>query len=86
MKWPGVVRWLRHHPTSDDQSDSRFAALERLGGETENVRNWQDDMDKTFGLKLEQTEWLADEELYAFLKAESNMKDSLSSCSEGGLW
>jgi hypothetical protein len=89
LKWPGVVRWLRHHPNSDDQSDSRFAALERLGGENQNVKNWQDGMDKTFGLKLEQTEWLADEELYAFLNAEFNefkMKDRLSSCSEGGLW
>jgi hypothetical protein len=86
LKWPGVVRWVRHHPTSDDRSDSRFAALERLGGENQSVRNWQDGMDRTFGLKLEQTEWLADKELYAFLKAEFNMKDRLSSCSEGGLW
>ena len=46
-------------------------------------------MEKVFGLKLEQTPWLSDEELCTFLKSENEQfkeKERLSSCYDSGLW
>jgi phospholipase C len=90
LKWPEVVRWLRRHPVPQDgSSESCLAVLERLGGTAKNLAAWQDRMDKTLGLKAEETPWLADEELHAFLRVEASeykVKERLSSCSEKGLW
>jgi hypothetical protein len=90
LKWPEVARWLRCHPTPQDgSSEPPLKALERLGGTTTVISDWQQGMDKAFGLKLEQTGWLANEDLHAFLRSEvTNHKaeDRLSSCSNVGLW
>jgi hypothetical protein len=89
LKWPEVVRWVRYQISQDGSSDSPFVALEELGGASSDLVAWQNAMDKSFGLNLEQVSWLNDRELYEFLKNEaSEFKpvDRLSSCFGKGLW
>jgi phospholipase C len=90
LKWPEVARWLRSQPAPQDgSSDSPMKTLERLGGASKTITEWQDGMEKAFGIGPEQAGWLADEDLHAFLHREiSDFKkmDRLSSCSGMGLW
>jgi hypothetical protein len=89
-RWPEVARWLRGNPIPQDgSSTSTLRALEVIAGRRGAVADWQGGMDKAFGLKVEQTPWLGDEDLYEFLKRESvdfSEEDRLSSCSNKGLW
>ncbi len=90
LRWPEVGRWLRGHPAPQDGSfENSLVALEHLGGTNQEIRKWQAAMDKVFGLKLEETGWLGDEDLHAFLRRETEefpKDDRLSSCSDTGLW
>ncbi len=90
LKWPTVVRWLRRRPTAQDgTSDLQLETLERLAGASDAIGTWQKSIHEALGLDLEQTQWLADRELYAFLRSEGSdfeTGDRLSSCSNKGLW
>jgi hypothetical protein len=90
LRWPEVARWLRGNPMPQDASStSTLKALEVIAGRRGAVADWKRGMDKAFGLKVEQTPWLGDEDLYEFLKRESvdlAEEDRLSSCSNKGLW
>ena len=90
LRWPEVGRWLRTHPVSqDDSGETALAALEDLSGTSHAPKEWQAAMDKAFGLKVEDTGWLGDEDLHAFLRretAEFPKEDRLSACSDKGLW
>jgi hypothetical protein len=89
LKWPEVTRWLRGKPIPQDRSEPSLEALERITGSSGSIADWQDSMGKIFGLTMIQSVWLADEELYKFLKSEfSAFKEEqrLSSCAGWGLW
>jgi hypothetical protein len=90
LRWPEVGRWLRTHPIpQDDSGESALVALEQLSGVSHAPKQWQDAMDKTFGLTMDDTGWLGDEDLHAFLRretAEFSKEDRLSACTDKGLW
>jgi phospholipase C len=90
LRWPEVDRWLRRRPASeDDSASSPLAVFEHAAATRHNLAAWQEALDKSLGLKLDQTPWLADAELFAFFQSEvSDFKegDRLSSCSNKGLW
>jgi phospholipase C len=90
LRWPEVDRWLRRHPASeDDSASSPLAIFEHAAATPHNLAAWQEELDKSLGLKLDQTPWLADGELFTFFQTEvSDFKegDRLSSCSDKGLW
>ena len=90
LRWPEVARWLRGQPTPQHaSSESALKALERLGGTSQTLAEWQDGMNISFGLGLSQSGWLSDEDLRAFLKREFldfKEEERLSSCAGWGLW
>jgi phospholipase C len=90
LKWPEVVRWLRRYPSAQGApDDSPLRVLEHLGATSANLVDWQTGADARLQLKVEQTRWLLDEDLWSFFRKEASAfaeTERLSTCSKKGLW
>jgi predicted KAP-like P-loop ATPase len=90
LKWPEVVRWLRHYPAVPGAAtNSYLATLEHLGETCSSLEEWQAKAGSDLRLKVEQTPWLGDEALMKFFQSEATQfhsQDRLSSCVGTGLW
>jgi hypothetical protein len=89
LRWPEVVRWLRHPSRQNKTSRSPLAALENLGATSKDIVGWQQRAEAELGLKPAEASWLSDEGLLKFFQKEAsshNEQERLSACAGMGLW
>jgi hypothetical protein len=89
LRWPEVVRWLRHPSRQKSVTCSSLAALENLGAASKDIMSWQKGAESELGIKPSDASWLSDENLLRFFQKEASSyqaRERLSACTGMGLW